>query len=113
MSEQGNRGLACTHGTKGQAGRSASGDARAPCLWALLPSAAARRCCAVLLALKHGSPHTLPPPPSCSYSLAYLWTITRTFRTLLKLPYNMMRRANLVVRIQVGGNFPWQRGVER
>ena len=47
---------------------------------------------------------TLPPPPplESSYSLAYAWTVYRTFQTLLKLPYNMMRRANLVVRIQVG-----------
>lgn len=45
---------------------------------------------------------TLPPPPplESSYSLAYAWTVYRTFQTLLKLPYNMMRRANLVVRIQ-------------
>lgn len=62
----------------------------------LLPSAAARRC----RPRKRLAPP--PPPPPRSYSLAYLWTITRTFRTLLKLPYNMMRRANLVVRIQVG-----------
>lgn len=61
----------------------------------LLPSGAAVRA--------SGSPHPSPSlPPPRSYSLAYLWTITRTFRTLLKLPYNMMRRANLVVRIQVG-----------
>lgn len=40
---------------------------------------------------------------ACSilYSLAYIWTMWRTFRHLLKLPYNTMRRANVVVRIQV------------
>jgi len=79
-----------------------------PC--AVLPCCAALPSFRVLQRLastdqeKHAAQGSHPTflTPLHSYSLAYAWTVWRTFQTILKLPYNSMRRANLVVRIQVG-----------